>query len=119
MTNWKEQLDGTLTAKIGRYVVTIHNPQPWSFWRGDNRDAPCHVGPGERRTVSFRANRNDGMSSSAFTLAGAKALAEWAIQNGHVVGYTIPDNLQPAEELEQRRIWDATVAHVNATYGEA
>lgn len=33
--------------------------------------------------------------------------------------FDIPDNPQPAEELEQHCIWDASVAYVNATYGEA
>ena len=116
---WTEQDDGKHVAKIGRYHVTIYPPQPWKFWRGDHQGIPCHVGPGERRTVGFHANADDGMSGGAFTLAGAKVCAEWQIgDDGYVHGHPVPDQLQPAEELEARKVWEKTVEYVDLTYGK-
>jgi hypothetical protein len=54
----------------------------------------------------------------AFTLEGAKAQAEWTVQN-NMTGHRPPDSIYPPEELEARALWDATVNHVNATYGES
>jgi hypothetical protein len=116
--NWTEQADGSHVAKIGRYRVTIYPPRPWAFYRGDHKGVACQEGPGEHFTVGFHANANDGMSGGAFTLAGAKVVAEWQIgDNGRVHGHPVPESLFPPEELAARRLWDETVAHVDATFG--
>jgi hypothetical protein len=113
MTTWTEQPNGSHVAKIGRYRVKIMTPQPWAFWRGDHKGVPCHTGPGESRTIAFQGY----MSSSAFTLEGAKAAAEWRAKSVPIHGRAMPDELKPAAEREAERLWRETVDHVDSTFG--
>lgn len=111
-SGWTEHPDGSHTAKIGRTRITIHPPAVWKFWRGDHKKIPCQIGPGTSRTIAFEGSH----SGMAFTLAGAKVKALWTIQND-LTGHSPPDHLLPPEELEARRLWEETVAYVDATYG--
>ena len=112
-TGWTEQSDGSHTAKIGRTDITILPPKTWKFWRGVHNGVPCHTGPRTSHTVAFEGSH----SGTAFTLAGAKALALWVILND-LTGKSPPDSIWPLEEIEVRRIWEDTVKYVNQTYGD-
>ena len=113
-SGWSEHADGSLTAKIGRYEVEIFPPQKWSFWRGDHKGIPCHIGPGVSRTIIYRGSH----CGTAFTIEGAKRQAKWTVEND-MTGFPPPDSIMPQEELDVLELWNQTVQFVNDTYGDA